>query len=107
MLRELRASTRRASHQGNQLASVHLLVLGRSAERARGSETVKRRRELERLALALGAHDPKRTLRRGYALVEDRGGEPLASAAAVRAAGKLALRFHDGVVPAEVAETGL
>jgi exodeoxyribonuclease VII large subunit len=107
MLRELRASTRRASHQGNQLASVHLLVLGRSAERARGSETVKRRRELERLALALGAHDPKRTLRRGYALVEDRGGEPLASAAAVRSAGKLALRFHDGVVPAEVAETGL
>ena len=59
-----------------------------------------RGRELERLALALAAHDPERTLARGYALVEDRAGEPLSSAAAARAAGDIRLRFHDGAVDA-------
>jgi exodeoxyribonuclease VII large subunit len=57
------------------------------------------------LSLALAAHDPARTLARGYALVEDRSsGEPLASADAARTAGKLGLRFHDGLVPARVDE---
>ncbi|MBV8429672.1 MAG: exodeoxyribonuclease VII large subunit [Solirubrobacterales bacterium] len=102
MLRELRASAKRAVDQGRSLASVHLLVLGRSAARGAGSDRDKRRSELSRLALALAAHDPDRTLARGYALVEDTGGEPLASAAATRAAGELRLRFHDGRVPARV-----
>jgi exodeoxyribonuclease VII large subunit len=100
MLRELRASARRAGEQGLELARVHLLVLGRSRERAASSEAVRRRRELERLALALAAHDPQRTLARGYALVEDREGDPLTSAAAARAAGEVSIRFHDGAVPA-------
>ena len=64
----------------------------------------KYRNALERLGLALAAHDPERTLARGYALVEDRAGEPLASAAAARGANELTLRFHDGVVPARVRE---
>jgi exodeoxyribonuclease VII large subunit len=102
LLRELRASTRRAGEHGRELAGVHLLVLGRSATRARGSEAAKRKVELERLALALAAHDPERTLERGYALVQDRTGEPLGSAADARAADELELRFHDGVVPAKV-----
>jgi exodeoxyribonuclease VII large subunit len=102
MLRELRASARRSCASGRELAGVHLLVLGRSATRASSSETLKRRRELERLTLALAAHDPQRTLARGYALVEDRGGEPLGSAASARAAGDLRLRFHDGDVDARV-----
>jgi exodeoxyribonuclease VII large subunit len=102
MLRELRASARRSCASGRELAGVHLLVLGRSATRASSSETLKRRRELERLILALAAHDPQRTLARGYALVEDRGGEPLGSAASARAAGDLRLRFHDGDVDARV-----
>jgi exodeoxyribonuclease VII large subunit len=104
LLRELRASAKRAGDQGRQLASVHLLVLGRSAERTRTSEMSRRRSELERLALALAAHDPERTLARGYALVEDRAGEPLSSAQAAREAAKLRLRFHDGFVPARVSE---
>ena len=38
-------------------------------------------RDLDRLAVALAAHDPQRTLERGYALVEDGAGEPVTSAA--------------------------
>jgi exodeoxyribonuclease VII large subunit len=99
-VRELRASARRASEQGRSLASVHLLVLRRNAERAAGSQAADRRRSLERLSLALAAHDPARTLARGYALVEDHAGQPLTSAPAARSARELNLRFHDGVVPA-------
>jgi exodeoxyribonuclease VII large subunit len=77
-------------------------VIQRSQVRAQSSETMKRRRELERLALALAAHDPARTLARGYALVEARDGEPLGSAAAARAAGEVTLRFHDDAIPAHV-----
>jgi exodeoxyribonuclease VII large subunit len=105
LVRELRASARRATRDGRELAGVHLLVLRRTAARAAGSEADDRRRSLERLALALAAHDPQRTLARGYALVEDRdSGDPLPSAAAARAAADLCLRFHDGAVPAHVAE---
>jgi exodeoxyribonuclease VII large subunit len=104
LVRELRASARRACEEGRALAGVHMLVLGRTAARARASDSVKRGRELERLALALAAHDPDRTLARGYALVEDRAGEPLGSASAAREAGDLRLRFRDGSVPARVSE---
>jgi exodeoxyribonuclease VII large subunit len=102
MLRELRASARRAVDDGRSLASVHLLVLRRTAARAQSSDQARRRSELDRLALALAAHDPARTLARGYALVEDRDGEPLSSAAAARSARELRLRFHDDAVAARV-----
>jgi len=102
LVRELRASARQAAEQRRSLAGRHLLVLGRTQERARTSDQVRRRRELERLSLALAAHDPERTLARGYALVQDRAGEPLTSAAAVRDARELDLRLRDGVVPARV-----
>jgi exodeoxyribonuclease VII large subunit len=107
LLRELRASARRSTSQGRQLASVHMLVLSRSAARALSSDRGRRRVELERLTLALAAHDPRRTLMRGYALVEDREGEPLTSAAAAREARRMKIRFHDDVVPAttEMGET--
>jgi exodeoxyribonuclease VII large subunit len=96
LLRELRASAKRKGTSGRELAGVHLLVLTRGAGRAGGSGAANRRRELERLMLALAAHDPQRTLARGYALVQDRAGEPLASAAAASATAELRLRFHDG-----------
>ncbi len=102
--RELRATAKRSHAKRVELAGVHLLVLGRSAERARSTETVRRGRELERLALALAAHDPERTLARGYALATDRAGEPLSSAAAARAAADIRLRFHDGALDAHVTE---
>jgi len=104
LVRELRASARRTDERGRSLAGVHMLVLRRTAARAASSDHAQRARELERFSLALAAHDPERTLARGYALVQDRGGEPLGSAAAARGAGELALRFHDGIVPAKVVE---
>ena len=72
--------------------------------RGAGSDAGARRRDLERLALALGAHDPQRTLARGYALVTDRDGLALGSAETAREAGSLTLRFGDGAVDAEVQE---
>jgi exodeoxyribonuclease VII large subunit len=104
LLRELRASARRSHQRGHALAGRQRLVLERSVVRARGPERDRRARELEQLGLALTAHDPERTLARGYALVQDDQGAPLGSAAAARAAGAVALRFHDGTVPARVQE---
>jgi exodeoxyribonuclease VII large subunit len=102
LARELRAAARRGVERRRERGRVHALVVSRATERARTSDRAARRRDLTRLALALAAHDPDRTLARGYALVEDRAGEPLGSARAARAAGELSLRFHDGTVDAEV-----
>lgn len=102
LLRELRASARRAPDGGRQLAAIHLLVLTRAATRAGSAGATSRGRDLDRLALALAAHDPERTLARGYALVDDRAGDPLTSAAAARSAGDVRLRFHDDIVAARV-----
>ena len=64
------------------------LVLERAADRAAGPELKRRREALRRAAVALRAHDPERTLERGYALAEDAEGEPVTSAGAARAAGR-------------------
>jgi exodeoxyribonuclease VII large subunit len=101
-IRELRASARRRGAVERELTSRRALVLDRKAATAAGPDLARRQRELERLRLALEAHDPERTLARGYALVEDRAGEPLGSAAAARAARDVRLRFHDGDVEGTV-----
>ncbi len=54
-----------------------------------------------RLALALEAHHPERTLERGYALVEGPDGEPVVSADAARTLDHMTLRLHDGTVEVE------
>ncbi|MFN8216267.1 MAG: exodeoxyribonuclease VII large subunit [Solirubrobacterales bacterium] len=73
-------------------------ALERSAERA-----LQRRREaLRRAAVALRAHDPERTLERGYALAETAAGEPVTTAAGAAAAKAVRLRFADGRVAAEI-----
>jgi exodeoxyribonuclease VII large subunit len=104
LLRELRAAARRRAERGQALGGVYAVVLQRGADRARASDRARRARDLERLSLALAAHDPARTMARGYALVEDSGGMALGSAAAARQARALRLRFHDGAVPATVSE---
>ena len=122
-LRELRASARRRVGRETETAQTRLLVLRRKrdvagAELARAERllrgdgerlrhaaetaTARRRRDLDRLMLALTAHDPERTLERGYALVEDEAGEVVTSAEQARAAGRVELRFHDGRVRAEL-----
>jgi exodeoxyribonuclease VII large subunit len=78
-------------------------AIGRVA--AQGLE--RRREELRAAAVALRAHDPERTLERGYALAETLGGEPVSTAGAAVAAGDVRLRFADGRVRAEIErETG-
>jgi exodeoxyribonuclease VII large subunit len=118
-LRELRASARRAVVAGERATAARGGALSRKAQaatlaRARGelraradgaaldrtatAALARRRRDLERLAVALTAHDPQRTLERGYALVEDPAGEPVTTAAAARGQSALTLRLHDGRV---------
>ena len=58
---------------GASRAARHARALERTAARAADADRAAGA-ELERLALALAAHDPERTLARGYALVEDRAG---------------------------------
>ncbi|HEV3055767.1 MAG TPA: exodeoxyribonuclease VII large subunit [Solirubrobacteraceae bacterium] len=104
LLRELRASGRRAHAAARERTRTHHLVLTRTAARAGGPELQRRRAELDRFGLALAAHDPQRTLERGYALVEDGAGQPVTSADAARKARELQIRFHDARVPARTAE---
>jgi exodeoxyribonuclease VII large subunit len=103
LLRELRASARRNAEAGRLHVNRHAATLQRTGARAAEGDRARRSRELERLAMALAAHDPQRTMARGYALVEDRAGIPLGSASAARGARELTLRFHDGAVAAQVA----
>jgi exodeoxyribonuclease VII large subunit len=103
--REIRAASERgiAERLGFQrrLASV---VLERARQRAAGAEMERRRTALHRAEVALRAHEPERTLERGYALVETGEEEPVSSAAAAAAAGRVKLRFADGSVGAKIEE---
>jgi exodeoxyribonuclease VII large subunit len=116
-LRELRAATRRAITDGERLtrsraanlarkSTAATIATDRAALRTVSAATTldrtavtaleRRRRDLDRLLATLDAHDPQRTLERGYALVEDEAGEPVTSATAARTQPTLTLRFHDG-----------
>jgi exodeoxyribonuclease VII large subunit len=103
--REIRAASERgiAERLGFQrrLASV---VLERARRRASGSDMERRREALRRAEVALRAHEPERTLERGYALVEAGDGAAVASARDATAAGRVKLRFSDGSVGARIEE---
>jgi exodeoxyribonuclease VII large subunit len=103
-LREIRAAGRRRVAGEQALTQRRAQVLARQAEAAVGHCQRRGPRELERLALALAAHDPQRTLERGYALVEDRAGEPIPTAVRARGEARVRLRFADGTVPARIGE---
>jgi exodeoxyribonuclease VII large subunit len=104
--REIRAASERgvAERLGFQrrLATV---VLERARRRAEGAEMERRRAALHRAAVALRAHEPERTLERGYALVEDRQGEPVTDAAGAAAAERVRMRFADGAIGAKIEES--
>jgi exodeoxyribonuclease VII large subunit len=95
--REIRAASERGVVERRafqrRLASV---VLSRAARRAAGPEAQGRREALRRAEVAFRAHEPERTLERGYALAETVEGEPVMSAAAARAVDEISLRFADG-----------
>ena len=101
-LREMRAGARRRATGERQLTTRRALVLERKASAAARECRERGPRELERLALALGGHDPQRTLERGYALVQTRAGEPIATAQHARRAGRVQVRFADATVGAKI-----
>ncbi|HSS04635.1 MAG TPA: exodeoxyribonuclease VII large subunit [Solirubrobacterales bacterium] len=97
--REIRASSERGLAERRTFQGrIAAVVLGRAARRAAGAEADSRREALRRAEVAFRAHDPERTLERGYALAEDLDGEPVTSAEGVRAADEISLRFADGRV---------
>jgi exodeoxyribonuclease VII large subunit len=104
--REIRAASERgiAERLGFQ-RRVAGVVLERAARRAAGAEMERRRAALHRAEVALRAHEPERTLERGYALVEDRQGEPVTDVGAASAAERVRLRFADGTVGAKIEES--
>jgi exodeoxyribonuclease VII large subunit len=101
-IREIRAAAERGlSRRADSQRRIGTVVLERARARAVGADMDKRRDALHRAAVALRAHEPERTLERGYALVEDPAGEPLTSAAEAGAAERISLRFSDGRVRAK------
>jgi exodeoxyribonuclease VII large subunit len=101
-LREVRAGSRRRVQAERVLTQRRALVLERKASSAVRDCRTRRPQELARLMLALAGHDPQRTLERGYALVQSRGGEPIATAAAAASEREVSLRFADNTVPARI-----
>jgi exodeoxyribonuclease VII large subunit len=105
--REIRASSERGLAERRAFQRrLALVVLARAARRAAGAEANSRREGLRRAEVAFRAHEPERTLERGYALAENSEGEPVTSAAAALAAGRVRLRFADGGVGAQIDEHG-
>jgi exodeoxyribonuclease VII large subunit len=93
-------ATRQVGERATALATtVTTLDRARRALEQRVSEALATR------AAALRAHDPERTLERGYALLLDDQGEPLPTAAAARHAGRFDVRLADGSVGAQVIDT--
>ena len=97
LLREVRAAAARSQAERRKLARTHALVVKRKGDAFPAAHAAAHKR-LGALAAALGAHDPERTLARGYALVADADGEPVTSAARARERGELAVRFADDAV---------
>ncbi len=75
---------------------------GAAIERSAGRILRRRREALREAAVTLRAHDPDRTLERGYALAEGADGEPIGTAVAAVAAAQVRLRFADGRVKAQI-----
>ena len=96
--REIRASSERGTEERLRHQQRVALVLRRAAGRAAGPDAKRQHEALRRAVVALRAHDPERTLERGYALAEGTDGEPVTSAGDARAADAINLRFSDGRV---------
>ena len=95
---------RRATTAGAALTRARARTDASALEGRAKAQLARRTKDLERLTLALAAHDPQRTLERGYALIEDPAQEPLTSAEAARKHPKLTIRMHDGRVQVQAKE---
>ena len=103
-LREIRAGSRRRLGDERALVARRALVIARKGDSTLLDVRGRRPRELEQMLRVLDGHDPQRTLERGYALVSDREGRPVASASDARRDERLRVRFADGEIDATVEE---
>jgi exodeoxyribonuclease VII large subunit len=103
-LREVRAGSRRRLQSELALFARSALGLKRKTQSALLDCHRRYPHELQRLALTLAAHDPQRTLERGYVLVQSSSGEALPTAASARGANDVRLRFADATIPARIIE---
>jgi exodeoxyribonuclease VII large subunit len=101
-LREVRASATRRAREERAATATRGRALARRAAAAAGPELAARRTALDGFTLALGAHDPERVVERGYAVVDDRRGNVITTAAAAREAGAVRLYFADAAVDARI-----
>jgi exodeoxyribonuclease VII large subunit len=101
-LREMRAGARRGGDDRLQDMLTRARVLQRKAGAASGPDLDRRRQALDGLSAALAAHDPRRTLARGYALVDDGDGNVITTAQGARAAGAVRVQFSDAAVNATI-----
>jgi exodeoxyribonuclease VII large subunit len=101
-LREARAGSRRRLQGERALTERRVLVLQRKVQSSLLDCLRRHPNELNQLALTLAAHDPQRTLERGYTLVQSPSGEPISSAARARKSADVRLRFADATVPAKL-----
>jgi exodeoxyribonuclease VII large subunit len=103
-LREIRAAGRRGSERRRADIRTRAVVLERKVAASAGPDLAARRSALDSLAAAIGAHDPKRVIARGYAVVDDREGNVITTAAAARKARDVRLAFSDAEVDATISE---
>jgi exodeoxyribonuclease VII large subunit len=95
----------RARRRGLERTAAALAVesrRGAALERSAARSLQRRREALRKAAVALRAHDPERTLERGYALAETEAGQPVTTADGAVAAAAVRLRFADGRVKARI-----
>jgi exodeoxyribonuclease VII large subunit len=104
-LKELRAASRRRVADDRDRVSARAQVLASRAGAAAGAQDRARRTALDSLAAALAAHDPERTVARGYAIVDDGSGGIVTSAQQARALGDVRLLFADGPADAQIKTT--
>jgi exodeoxyribonuclease VII large subunit len=83
-------------------------LAGRGGDLDRAARVLAERQAqaLKVIGSQLDAHDPQRTLERGYAVVATHDGDPLATAGALREAGAFQVLMADGAVAAHVEEDG-
>lgn len=101
-LKELRAASRKRVAADAERVTRRAQVLERKAGAAAGAQGRSRRAALDSLAAALAAHDPERTVARGYAIVDDGASGIVTSAAQARALGDVRLFFGDGSADAKI-----
>jgi exodeoxyribonuclease VII large subunit len=83
-----------------EIRAAKLSAAAATLDRAQRALSERRAEKLATHGAALRAHDPERTLERGYALLVDDAGEPLITAAALRDARTFEARLADGAVRA-------